>query len=181
MAWNPIDDPIDYILLNDQRSPGVAMISGAGTPRKWQKQQGFGLSGAIVFFTGLDLSTFEVTLQLATVDDWNDWHDWKSLVQKPPLGTRPRALTIWHPFLEDLDIKSVVVEDMMQPEVSDTMMGTIKIKFLQYRRPRPSFAKPDGAGNKTLTPTEAEIAINNTTITGQLTALGLDVPISGLP
>lgn len=172
MAYNPIDDPVDHILLNDLRSPGVALVSGAAQPYNWQVQQGFGLGGAIVIFRGIGLAEFEVVLQLQTVADFTAWDKFRPLVAKPPKPARPRALKIWHPHLEQLQISSVVVKELSQLEVNEFMTGHVKIKFLQYRRPRLQLAKPDGAAKTKITPAQAEIQSNTALLEAQLRALG---------
>jgi hypothetical protein len=146
MAWNPLDQPVDFIKLAGDRSPGIADVAGAGSPRKWDEAQGYGLSGSTLRFTGLGLAKFDVKLRLYTRAHWAAWHAWKRHVQKPPLGKRPRALDIWHPCLEDLEIKSVVVEDVLQPELTDDRgEWTIAIKFIQFRLPKLTLAKPEAS------------------------------------
>ncbi len=156
-AWNPIDEPVDYILLAGKRSPGLADVTGANSPRNWDKRKGYGLMGAIAVFHGMDLSTFTVKLRLYSLQDWADWHQWKALVDKPPVGKRPRSLDIVHPLLDELGIKSVVVEDVSQPEQTDHGEWTIEIKFLQWRAPVVRLAKPEGSTATPVDPVEQEI------------------------
>ncbi len=171
MSWNPIDNPIDYMTLDDRRSPGLCTISKLSIPRTFMVQKGFGFTGAIVIYTGLDVAKFTATLRLDTRQDWDDWHAWKPLVDTPPRGTRPRAKKAWHPFLEMLGVSAVLVEKLHQPVISDDMSSTIAIDFIQYRRPRLDLSKPDGAGDKKLDPNSAQIAVNSATIEGLKSAL----------
>lgn len=62
-----------------------------------------------------------------------------------PFGERPRALEIWHPILEDLSIRAVVVEDVSQPEQTGHGEWTIKISLIEYRPPMLALARPEGA------------------------------------
>lgn len=148
MSWNPIQAPVDYILLSGQKSPGLATLEGASTPRKWDERAGYGLSGSVVVFTGLGLAKFTVKLRFYTPEDWLAWDQWKPLVAKPPQGRRPRALDIWHPHLEELGVKSVVVEDVTQPEQTGDGEWTVTIKFIQWRKPKIQLVKPEGAQAK---------------------------------
>lgn len=135
MTFNPINTPVDYVLLANRRSPGLAVVTNAASPRMWDERRGFALSGARVVFRGIGLARPLVTLRLLTVADFDAWHDWRELVQRPPVGTRGHAQDIWHPILEDLGIVSVVVEDVLQPvQVADGEWN-VAIKFIEYRRP----------------------------------------------
>lgn len=157
MTWDPITQPVDYIDLGGQRSPGLAEVVGASSPRKWDERRGYGLSGAIVVFRGIGLARFSVKLRFYTPEDWAGWYAWKPVVDRPPLGTRPRALDIWHPLLEAQQITKVVVEDVGQPEQTDDGEWTVEIKFIEYRRPKIALAKPEGSQATPADPMEAEI------------------------
>lgn len=135
MTFRPLQQPVDHILLAGQKSPGIAVVSGASSPRTWDERRGYAQIGARVVFRGIGLAKFTVTLSLFSAADWDDWHDWRELVQRPPVGERARAKDIWHPVLEDLGISAAVVEDVGQPEQGDTGEWTISIKFIEYRPP----------------------------------------------
>ncbi|HMI84647.1 MAG TPA: hypothetical protein VK550_11165 [Polyangiaceae bacterium] len=143
--WNPLVTPIDYILLTRKKSPGLAEIVGASQPRKWDERPGYGLSGAFIVYTGTGLAHFSVHVHLFTVADWDAWNIWKQLIAKPPSGLKPEALDIWHPFLEDLGIKAVVVEDQLQPVDVGNGEWVHEIKFVQFRMPTPAVCKPMAA------------------------------------
>ncbi len=138
MTFNPLDDPIDFITLAGERSPGLAVVSNVTSPRRWDERRGYALSGARVVFRGIGLARPIVTLRLFTTEDWNDWHDWRELVQRPPIGERATAQDIWHPKLEDYDIVSVVVEDVLDPRQVADGEWNIAIKFIEFRRPVPT-------------------------------------------
>lgn len=165
MTWNPITDPIDYVLVAGKKSPGIATILGASSPRRWDERKGYGLSGAFVVFRGLGLSKWTVQLRLYTEEDWRTWDEWKEVVKKPPVSAqgdlgffrRPRALDIWHPILEDLGIKSAVVEDLLQPLQTADGEWTIEIKMIEFRRPEFNLAKPEGSEKEVTDPVDAYI------------------------
>lgn len=161
-TWNPIASPCDYILLANTRSPGVADVVGAGSPRKWDKRDGIGLSGSFSVFTGRDLAEFSVRLRLYSESDWADWYAWKPLVDKMPTkrtgkGKDSGVMDIWHPFLEALDIKSVAVVDTLQPEQTGDGEWTIEIKFIEWRQPKVALATPEGAAADPVDPVEEQI------------------------
>jgi hypothetical protein len=161
---NPLDDAdlYDYIVLAGQRSPGLCDVSGASAPREWDIRKGYGLSGATVVYTGDGLAKFTVRLFFWETSHFDEWERFRVLVKKPPRGVRPKAQDIAHPFLEELGITSAVVEDELQWTQPEPGLFAKDIKFLQYRAPLPTLAKPDGSQSKANEPTaqtEAEKTI----------------------
>lgn len=160
MAFNPLISPVDYIMLGahdprqnvrvtGSRSPGLAEVKKASTPRKWDKRLGYGLSGSFPIFRGRDLAEFDVIIRLTEDEDWIDWNSWKPLVEVPPFGRFPKALDIWHPWTEAAKIGSCVVVNVSQPEPDEYGTFTVTIPMLEWRRPKLDLAKPDGAANQT--------------------------------
>lgn len=156
MSWTPLREPVDFIRLAGRESPGIATVTGASSPRRWDVRKGYALSGATTVFRGMDVAKFKVALRLYSEEDWDAWHSWKELVQRPPSGTRPRALDIWHPVLEDCGIKSAVVENVSQPEQT-TADGewTITIDFIEHRARQPISIITEGS-SATATETEGQ-------------------------
>lgn len=135
MTFNPETKPIDYVLLANRRSPGLAVISNADSLRRWDKRRGIALSGARVVYRGIDLASPILTLRLLSSKDWEGWHEWRDVVQRAPLGERAHAMDIWHPILEDLGIVSVVVENVSQPVQVAAGEWNIAIKLIEFRLP----------------------------------------------
>ncbi len=168
MTFNPIDDPVDHILLANTRSPGLATIDGASTPRQWDQRRGYGLTGSTVIYRGNRLSPFVVQLKLLTTQDWEDWEDFRQIVQRAPAGERSRAMDIWHPILVDLGIVSVVIEDVTQPRKDgDTNVWLIDIKCLEFRLPVFDLAQPEGSDERPDDPVDRYIE----ELTGQVQEL----------
>lgn len=157
MTFDPTANPIDYILLANRRSPGLATVAGANSPRRIDIRRGFALSGSRPVFRGIALAHPIVTFRLYTAEDWSDWHDWRPLVQRPPRGERARAQDIWHPILEDQLISAVLTEDVGQPVETGPGEWSIAIKFVEYRPPIFALAVPDGSDDEPLDEVEQEI------------------------
>lgn len=145
MSWNPIESPQDFVILAGQRSPGIAELQSASSPRRWDIRRGYGLSGATVVFRGIMLAEFKLLLRLYSAEDWESWDTFRELVQRPPSGERPRALDISHPILDAFGIASVVVTDVIQPTQTEDGVYTIEIRLLEYRRPEIALSRPDGS------------------------------------
>lgn len=144
----------DFILLGGVKSPGLCDVQGAANTRKWEQRPGYGMSGATSVYLGTALAEFSVKFRLygdphgaAGPDpDWVQWAIFESAVlMKPPAGTQPKALAIWHPALERLKIKSVGVVEVGQSYQSDDGEWTIEVKFIEWNRPRITLAKPIAA------------------------------------
>jgi hypothetical protein len=156
--WNPITQPIDRIKMGGKWSPGICDISGASAPRKWEEIGGYGMSGALLVYRGWGISHFSIRLRLYSEDDWAVWDDFKALVTRPPRNTRPHSIDVSHPLLEDLQIRSVVVEDLLVPEQTADGEWTIEIKVIAYRTlTRSEVAVDGGAGDTPLDALDLEL------------------------
>jgi len=137
----------DYIILAGAPSPGLAVVRGAGSPRKWDVRDGYGLTGAVCVFMGEGLAAFDVDVFCWEPQHFLAWQAFARLtLANPPIGARPMSLSIEHPVLNDvpLSISQVVVTNVTQWEQApdDTGLWVRTISFLQYRKPRPALVKP---------------------------------------
>jgi hypothetical protein len=148
VPWDPLTTPVDHVLIAGQRSPGIAEIEGFGSPREWDERRGYALSGATQMYRGNRLATGKVLLRFTTPQHWADWDTFRRVVQRAPSGERAHALDIWHPFLEMLEITSVVVLDVKQPRETAPGEWTIEIELREYRRPQVAAAIPDGSQDR---------------------------------
>lgn len=141
----------DQIYLSGLPSPGYAEVLGASAPRDWDVRKGPFMSGAWLAYTGDNLAKFTVRLHLwGPPDLFPEWIAFSKLLEKPPSGLSPAALSsfalsIDHPLLNSspVNISSVVVEDASQWTQDDLGEWTMDIKFIQFRAPKPAGGKPD--------------------------------------
>jgi hypothetical protein len=138
-----------YFELDGARSPGVLVgIEINGIPLKYDSQQGFGLSGEFLRFTGLGLAEWKFTLRLIDAEDRaaNDAGPWRKATAPPPQGRTDRLRSIKHPVLERF--RPAVTLGSLQEipaEVPATTEGggvTITYPFKAYRKPLPQVGKP---------------------------------------
>lgn len=156
---NPIREPVDYVVIAGQRSPGIAEISGADSPRRWDERKGYGLSGARAVYRGTALSKPKLTIRLLTAEQFEEWNEFRELLLPPPAGERARALEIDHPFLADLGIRAVSVVNLKQPVQTGEGEWTVTVDLIEYREPVPALAVPAGAASEPqLTPLQQQIA-----------------------
>ncbi len=146
MVWIPYKEPVDYVLIEGQPTPGIGYVEKSGIIITWDKIRGYGYGGAVSRFTGVDLSEFNVRYQLWTDEDWQDHENFFPVVASPPRGVRPKAKDIWHPFLEALGIKAITTKGASQPEpILDGTVYEVTIPCLQYGKPRTMYGQPQGA------------------------------------
>lgn len=134
----------DYIQLGGIVSPGRAAVVGAASLRDWDIRKGYGLDGAFVVYTGDNLCKFEVQIDLWEKSQFALWEAFcKATLGKPKARFAP-GLDIKHPLLnrEPLNIKSVIVEGVSQFEQDDNGLWSCRIRFIEYRKPKPALAKP---------------------------------------
>lgn len=150
-ALDPVSNPdeFDYAYLAGVVTPGPVSFEGANSPRKWDKQAGYGTDGSSSKFTGNDLSEFTMKIRMWEVAHFVAWGSFKDLVKKTPAGVIPKAMDLRHPITADLGITKVVVTDVGQlTQTDDTGLFEIAIKFMQYGKPKPILGLPGGPIDK---------------------------------
>jgi hypothetical protein len=168
--WNPLARAVDHVYLGGRKTPGLADIVGASSPRKWEERAGYALSGAVVVYTGLALAHFSIKLRLYTEQDWEDWHAFRPTVERLPRAyARSGALDIVHPITQHLGIRAIVVEEILQPEQTNDGEWTIELKVIEYRSPVVSVAKAEGAAATPQDPEDARLR----DISGKLSNAGI--------
>jgi hypothetical protein len=161
----------DYIVLAGERSPGLAHVRGAGSPRNWDIRAGYGFTGAVVVFTGTGLAKFDVDIFAWENEHFGAWKKFaRRCLMAPAPGLRATSMSIQHPELNDppLTITQVVVEDVTQWEQSpsDPGLWARAIKLIQYRKPTPILVKPaegpPGSPINVKPPDDPEVALIKT-------------------
>lgn len=158
--FDPLVTPIDYFLLKGQRSPGLADIE-ADSPRKWDEQEMYAMAASFLRGGGRRLSHPKATIRLYTAEHWAAWNTFKQLIKPLPPGLvqvpSKYAHSIWHPWLEDVDVKSVVIANVSTPKaIEDGTVFAIEISMIEFRVPKLSFAAPGAATDSTAPPDPVE-------------------------
>lgn len=154
MSLDPINAPVDFIRLAGLKSPGIAEIENAESLRDFVVRQAPFMTGARVIFRRRELAKFAIKFSLYTPEHHAVWTAWRALVDAlPDVRREAKSLDIWHPLLEDLDIKSVVVLSVGQGVQTDDGVWTYTVKFLETRGlPKISLAKVEGSQAKAVDP-----------------------------
>ncbi len=144
---NPISNPdaYDYVVISGVKTPGVARIVGAGSPRQWDKTKGPGVSGAWIKYMGTDLSEFSIILTIWTEEHWREWDAMRPMLLRQPVKPNDKHFEVVHPQLSELGIRACAVKDIATPEQKDDGLWEIEIKMIQFREPKTAIGKPDAA------------------------------------
>jgi hypothetical protein len=129
-------------------TPGQVEITGGVSPRKWDVWGGYGLSGAATVFTGIDIKDFGMRIMMWEAEQYDQYMATiVPLLDLPPRGTRPKALSFFHPAvsLPPLRIRSVGIKEPGQPYQDDKGLWWVDIKLIPYQQPKPGLAKPIAA------------------------------------
>lgn len=144
MSGELLSNPVDHVLIAGVKTPGLAEVVGARADYIYQAQPAAGMTGERVKFLRREMSEFEVRIRCFESDELIYFDELirpllklpeKSAYVADPSSKEAgfQALDIWHPHLEDLGIKSVVVKSVSQFErVDDTGIWQVTIKFRQF-------------------------------------------------
>lgn len=157
---NPVDNPEAYetIVLAGLESPGIATVTAPTLETGWDQQQGKDPAkpGESVQ-NGTKGLEIQVELKLwkdpsLGIDHFAEWDTFRDQILKLPTKKGdPKALDVYHPLLEGMDISSVVVKSFSNPQPDGTGLGVAKLVLLQYlpSKPKGSGGKPKGSkGNQ---------------------------------
>jgi hypothetical protein len=157
-AWDPYEQPVDVATVAGRRTPGLCEIENAGSPRQWDERRGYGVSGATLVYRGLRLASFTMKLRLYTEADWKAWHEFAPTIARPPTGERAQALDVVHPILEEVGIRSAVVEDVLAPRQTADGEWTIEVRWKEFRRPVVTATAVTDSASSTVVESNAALA-----------------------
>ncbi len=140
----------NFFTLAGRRSPGVCKFSFPTKKYGWEAVKAKGSDGAESILNGDELAEFDAELTLWKdywVDHYDGWKKWKGVLVKSTKNNIV-ALDIYHPQLDDLGIKSVVLKGRSSPQSTGPGGASIvRLSFLEYAPPkkRQGSGKPAGS------------------------------------
>lgn len=136
----------DYVIFpGGLKTPGVCEIVGLSSPRNWNIQQGYGLSGATTIYAGTAAVKFKIVVKMWRSLDFVQWELLARLhLAKPPPFIKPLALGVSHPQLTTPphNISEIVIEDVEGPTQDDDGLWIATIHCLEWKKPLPALGKP---------------------------------------
>lgn len=135
-------------MLAGRRSPGRAVVKNAVLVRKWDEQQGYGLTGATLIFHGEELVKFDVEITLWEAEQFAEWRAFaRGILDAPKVGANrdTYSLGISHPVLDDFPhpVQQCVLDAITQWEQDEVGLWVRTLKMHEYRAPKPVLVKAD--------------------------------------
>ena len=136
-AVNPIDFPQawDVVLVGGSDSPGVCKVGEFKRAHEFDVKKGKGTLGATITFVGRPPAKGSVTFKLWTADHFTAWDNFRPLLKFDPTKKAIQAIDIYHPALADIDIHSVVTENIGSIVHEGEGLYSIAVDFLEYFPP----------------------------------------------
>lgn len=152
---DPFSNPQDWdvVSIGGVTSPGLAKLSGFKRQFGWQQKKGKGARGSTVTLNEYPAAEGKVTFSLWTPEHFQQWASYRALFKYDPLKKKVSAVDIYHPSLADIDITSVVCQNIGAIEHQGLGLFTIDIDLIEYNPPPKAAAVSTPDNSKTSTPT----------------------------
>lgn len=150
---SPVEQPDLYrtiTLANTVVSPGKVTLSGHDRNLSWDVKEAKGQTGATSTLNGSSIGRFEASFELVEdyydgTNDFNDWEEFRSFLETLVSGSKPVAVSVYHPDLATAGFSDVTVESIGGVVRQDNGTGMVKVKFIEYRPPKPKPTKKASA------------------------------------
>jgi hypothetical protein len=153
---NPLDAPqvFDVVEIGGQVSPGICRVRGFKRAHNWDVKKGKGVRGATSTLTHFPPAKGTITFYLWLPSQFVAWAQFRPLFKYDPTKKAIQAVDIWYPTLLDIDITSVVTEDISAFEpTSDPPNGMWEctVALLEYFPPKKKSAVGTPTGSQAQT------------------------------
>lgn len=133
-AVNPIENPQawDIVYIGQVPCPGYCKVGEFPRSYEWDVKKGKGTQGATTTFVGKPPTKGSITFYLWTAQHFKEWAVFRPLLKYDPTKKSVQAVDIYHPSLADIDVNSVVTEEIGNIIHEGEQMYSIKVDFLEY-------------------------------------------------
>lgn len=134
-------------------APGIATVTGAERPYKWDVKDAKGNSGATTTYQGEGVVKCKVELHLwkdgtdptDPTDHFAEWDSFRELLQSGMKEKKLRALDVLHPALVDVDVYAAGVERIGQLVPKGGGLWSVTFDLVEYKPPKKAGGTPSGA------------------------------------
>lgn len=128
----------DAVVIAGQQAPGILLMPGGIEFKRafaWDVKKGKGTLGATATFVGQPLAKGTIKLVFWTMQHFVAWSQFVPLLKYDPTKIAPQAVDIYHPALADVNITSVIIEEIGIPMPQLDKRYIVELKFLEYLPP----------------------------------------------
>lgn len=134
---NPFDNPtaFDKVRVGQVLSPGLCTISGFKRKHDFDRKKGKGSAGETITFVQLPAAEGTLTFTFWDRESYNAWPAFAPLFKYNPAKKEPTPIDIFHPWLAEIDIASVVATSVSAREHKGKGRYEVTVDLLEYRPP----------------------------------------------
>lgn len=127
--------------------PGYCQIRGFERKWCWDKKTGKGAQGTTTTYTGKPAVTGEISFFLWTGLHFQQWESFRPLFKYDPTRKNIQAVDVFHPSLADLEIKSLVCEEIAPIRHVGENLFVQLVKLCEYVPPPKAAAVSTPSGS----------------------------------
>lgn len=131
---NPLENPQswDEFIVGQAIGPGRCEVKGFKRSNEWDLKKGKGTVGATATYVGKPPAKGTVTFYLWTKEHFTAWDIFRKLLKYDPTKKSVQAIDIYYPSLADIDVNSVIVEDIGAIEHEGKQLYSIVLSLIEY-------------------------------------------------
>ena len=150
-STNPLRNPADFdvLIVAGVPNPGIVKITGFDRTFGWDVKKGKGTKGATITLTEFPPAEGSAEFYLWTDDHFDQWTSFRDLFRYDVSKRLAPAVDVYHPWLADLNINSVVCKKISPVTDSGKKLFVVKVDLLEYWPPPKAAATSTPSGSKT--------------------------------
>lgn len=131
---SPFEDPQawDVVIVGGKKSPGYCEVTGFQRGNEWDIKKGKGAVGATFTFVQKPPAKGKVKFYFWLQSQADEWVDYRKLLKYDPTKKSIQAIDIYYPSLAEIDVNSVVTENIGATEHEGKGMYSITVEFIEY-------------------------------------------------
>jgi hypothetical protein len=140
-----VPDLYDFVVIDGQISPGIAVVTGCDRKYSWDVKAGKGNAGASTTFQGDEISKPKVEFLMWLDEHFEAWDNFVQILRRA-VGPKPNALTVVHPDFQENDISACTIDNIGQRVAKGRGLHSVTVSFLEYKPPKPKGGDPKAKG-----------------------------------
>lgn len=147
---DPLTDPqtYDFVEVGGLENAGICEVSGFKRSTEWDIKVGKGTKGATVTLSQLPPAEGSIKFQMWTAEHFRFWdEEFRPLFLYDPTKKTVNAVDIYHPFLAELGIKSVVCKSIGVIVHEGKGLYSVTVELLEYLPPPKKSATSTPSGS----------------------------------